>query len=119
MTGFSGKGSNFVLSVKKIDDMGNLLNLLRVVAWIEGVTYLLLGITMPLKYSMDMPGPNYIVGTLHGIFFLLYITLVAAVSFRDKWDRKTTFLALAASLIPFGTFWAEKKLFRYGLSVKD
>lgn len=93
--------------------MWNALRLLRVVAWIEGITYLSLGITMPLKYMMDMAEPNYIVGMFHGIFFILYIGLVGLVSFRDKWDRKTTIMAFVASLIPFGTFWAEKKFFRY------
>jgi len=89
------------------------LGRLRVVAWIEGVTYLLLGITMPLKYYFSMPEPNYIVGMLHGVFFILYIGLVLQVAYLDKWARGNIFWALLASLIPFGTFIAEYKLFRY------
>ena len=89
------------------------LGRLRLTAWIEGTTYLLLGITMPLKYIYDMPQPNYIVGMLHGVFFILYCLLVLQVAYRDRWKRLHTFWALLASLIPFGTFVAEYKLFRY------
>jgi integral membrane protein len=93
--------------------LNNALGRLRLCAWIEGTTYLLLGITMPLKYWMDMPQPNYIVGMLHGVFFILYCLLVLQVAFKDKWSKINTFWALLASLIPFGTFVAEYKLFRY------
>jgi len=86
---------------------------LRVTAWIEGVTYLLLGLTMPLKYFYDIPGPNFVVGMLHGLFFVIYCLLVVQVAYLDNWRMKPTFLALLASLIPFGTFVAEYKLFRY------
>lgn len=89
------------------------LKLLRIIAWIEGVTYILLFVTMPLKYLYEIPGPNYIVGMLHGVFFLLYIALVLLVASQDKWTIKNTLWALVASLIPFGTFIAEKKLMRY------
>lgn len=89
------------------------LGRLRVVAWIEGITYLLLGITMPLKYMYDMPQPNYIIGMLHGVFFILYGLLVLQVAYLDRWKSGKIFWALLASLIPFGTFVAEYKLFRY------
>lgn len=99
---------------KKMSNTGfGALNLLRIIAWIEGVTYILLFVTMPLKYLYDLPGPNYVVGMLHGVFFILYILLVLLVGIKDKWTYKNIFLALGASLIPFGTFVAEKKLMRY------
>jgi integral membrane protein len=91
----------------------NTLFWLRIIAWIEGVTYLLLFITMPLKYMYDLPKPNYWVGMFHGLFFILYCTLVLLVSFQDAWSKKITFLSLLASLIPIGTFYAEIKWFRY------
>jgi integral membrane protein len=91
----------------------NALSILRIVAWIEGITYLLLGITMPLKYMYNMPEPNLIVGMAHGVFFIWYVMQVFGLAIADKWSKANTFWALAASLIPFGTFVAEKKLFRY------
>ena len=67
---------------------------------------------MPLKYGMDITGPNKVVGLAHGILFVAYIILCAQVAYSLKWNLKTTFLAMLASLIPFGTFYADVKLFK-------
>lgn len=67
---------------------------------------------MPLKYMMGMPKPNYFVGMAHGLLFISYVILLALVAFQDKWSLKKTALAFLASFIPFGTFYADKKLFR-------
>ena len=88
------------------------LGRLRVVAFIEGCSYLLLGFTMILKYKFSMPQPNYIVGFAHGILFVLYIVLLIQVSFLHRWNIFKMFLAFLASPIPFGTFYADKVLFR-------
>jgi len=85
---------------------------LRIVAFLEGCTYLLLGVTMILKYKYAMPQPNYIVGLAHGLLFVLYVGLVIQVSFLHKWNLLNMFCAFLASLIPFGTFYADKVLFR-------
>jgi len=47
------------------------LGRLRIVAFIEGCSFLLLGFTMILKYKYAMPQPNYVVGLAHGILFVL------------------------------------------------
>jgi len=88
------------------------LGRLRIVAFIEGCSYLLLGFTMILKYKFSMPQPNYIVGLAHGMLFVLYIVLLVQVSFLHRWNLLKTFMAFWASLIPFGTFYADKVLFR-------
>jgi integral membrane protein len=88
------------------------LGRLRIVAFLEGCSYLLLGLTMILKYKFSMPLPNYIVGLAHGILFVLYIVLLVQVSFLNRWHIFKTFMAFLASLIPFGTFYADKALFR-------
>ncbi len=85
---------------------------LRIVAFLEGCSYLLLGVTMILKYKYAMPQPNYIVGLAHGLLFVLYVGLVIQVSFLHKWNLLKMFCAFLASLIPFGTFYADKVLFR-------
>lgn len=84
---------------------------LRITAFLEGCSFLLLGFTMILKYKFDMPLPNYIVGMLHGLLFVLYIFLVLQVAYIKKWKIITIFWAFLASLIPFGTFYADKKIF--------
>ena len=88
------------------------LGRLRIIAFIEGCSYLLLGFTMILKYQFSMPQPNYVVGLAHGILFVLYIVLLLQVSFLQKWSIIKMFWAFIASLIPLGTFYADKVLFR-------
>ncbi|WP_395768606.1 DUF3817 domain-containing protein [Aquirufa sp.] len=88
------------------------LGRLRIVAFLEGCSYLLLGFTMILKYKYAMPQPNYVVGLAHGILFVLYVGLLLQVSLIHRWNLLKMFGAFVASLIPFGTFWADKALFR-------
>ena len=88
------------------------LGRLRIVAFMEGCSFLLLGLTMILKYKFSLPQPNYIVGLAHGIHFVVYIFLLLQVSFLHRWSIFKMFMAFIASLIPFGTFYAEKVLFR-------
>jgi len=88
------------------------LGKLRIVAFAEGCSYLLLGFTMILKYKYGMPLPNYIVGMAHGALFILYVGLLLYVGWQQKWNLWKMFLAFIASLIPFGTFYADVKLFR-------
>lgn len=91
------------------------LGRLRLVAFIEGTSFLLiLFITMPLKYLFEAPEPNLVVGMAHGVFFILYIAAVLHITFEEHWKGKRVALALLASIIPFGTFWADKKIFREG-----
>jgi integral membrane protein len=89
----------------------NVLNTFRIVAFCEGCSYLLLFITMPIKYYLKIPMPNYIVGMLHGFLFISYIILLLLVSYKYKWSFVKMCLAFVVSLIPFGTFWADKKIF--------
>jgi integral membrane protein len=88
------------------------LGRLRIVAFIEGCSYLLLGFTMILKYKFAMPQPNYVIGLAHGILFVLYIVLLIQVSILHRWNIFKMLMAFIASLIPFGTFYADKVLFR-------
>ncbi|MFB0907859.1 MAG: integral membrane protein [Spirosomataceae bacterium] len=88
-----------------------LLSIFRKIAFIEGISFLLIGVTMYLKYQMAMPKPNYIVGMAHGVLFITYCVLLAWLFFRDKWKFSEGFFGFVASLIPFGTFVADKYIF--------
>ena len=44
--------------------------------------------------------------------FIAYVIAVIQIKIDQNWTYKKTFLALLAALIPFGTFWADWKLFR-------
>jgi integral membrane protein len=89
----------------------NSLQRFRLIAFLEGCSYLLFAITMPLKYGLGIMWPNYIIGMAHGILFILYMALLLQVSIEYKWPVKKIFLAFIASLVPFGTFYANKKLY--------
>jgi integral membrane protein len=88
----------------------SLLKQLRVLAILEGISYISFGLTMPLKYMMDIKGPNYFVGMAHGVLFIAYCIWVVLNQSSQKWPLKTTAILLLASLVPFMTFWADKKI---------
>lgn len=89
------------------------LGRLRVLGFIEGVSFLLiLFVTMPLKYYYDTPGPNKAIGMVHGLLFIGYCAMVLFVGNSLGWKWKKIGLGLMASIIPFGTFWADVRLFR-------
>ncbi|MEM7552100.1 MAG: DUF3817 domain-containing protein [Bacteroidota bacterium] len=85
---------------------------LRLLAIIEGISYLLLGVTIPLKYMLGVTTPNYIVGMAHGWLFILYIFFSFQCIIRFQWSLKRSFWILIASLIPFGTFVADYKILK-------
>ena len=87
------------------------IGFLRLVAILEGISYLLFAITMPLKYGLDIPGPNYVVGAAHGALFIIYGIACLYNIYRWRWPWLTSLLVLAASLFPFATFVADKKVF--------
>jgi len=86
---------------------------LRVIAFVEGVSYLLLlGVAMPLKYFAGMPAAVKAAGWAHGVLFVLYLLSVAEVWVRQRWGLKQVGWALAAALVPFGTFVLDGRLRR-------
>jgi integral membrane protein len=84
---------------------------LRAIAFVEGLSYLvLLGVAMPLKYLAGMPLAVRVVGSLHGLLFVLLMLAIA-----EGWLRRGKSLAWAVrlgvlSLIPLGTFFADRAL---------
>lgn len=83
----------------------------RIIAFIEGVSFVvLLFIAMPLKYMMGMPEAVRITGMAHGILFVLFMFLLLQASIEYGWKFKKIVLLFLLSIVPFGTFWAEKKI---------
>jgi integral membrane protein len=48
-------------------------------------------------------------GMPHGILFILYIIFAILLNFKLKWKSKTFWTIAGASIIPFGTFYTDKK----------
>ena len=84
---------------------------LRLVAILEGVSFLvLLLVAMPMKYIWGNPEPVRIVGLIHGVLFVAFGFVLAAVSAKEGWSLGFIFNAALASVIPFGTFVFDSKL---------
>ena len=87
--------------------------LFRIVAFIEGLSWLvLLFIAMPLKYMADSPEMVTMVGRAHGGLFIAFVILGIIVSYKYEWTPKLMLYAFLASLLPFGTFYFDYWLHR-------
>ena len=89
-----------------------MLKIFKITAILEGISYLVLFSNMlfikptniELYHSLLYP-----VGMSHGILFIGYIILAFLLKTPQKWSVKDFGIILIASLIPFGTFYVEKK----------
>jgi len=91
----------------------NNLGRLRIIGFIEGWSYLiLLFVAMPLKYVWEIPEAVRLVGTAHGVLFVFFMLYVALVWYEENRSMNWAFKSFIASIVPFGTFWADKHLFQ-------
>jgi len=89
------------------------LSQLRMAGLLEGISFiLLLGIGMPMKYSLGIGWPNQLIGIIHGVLFILYILAIFPVRQTFAWSNVTTFWVALAAFLPFGTFVADAKIFK-------
>ena len=89
----------------------NNLKRFRLIAFLEGISFIiLLFIAMPIKYILGEPLIVKYVGMGHGVLFLLFLLLLLVTAREYKWKISFISMAFLASLVPFGTFYLEKKL---------
>jgi len=89
------------------------LGRLRLVSILEGLSLLgLLGIAMPLKYIFHHPEAVRIVGLIHGVLFISYVLLLVQNAIEQRWPLHKFGLGLLLSVVPFGAFYAERRLFQ-------
>lgn len=94
-------------------DYQNMLKTFRYTAIIEGISYLMLfAISMPLKYLAGLGQPNKYIGYAHGFLFIVYLVLAVVLTMERKWGTKRFMVLFVASLLPFGTFYIDKKYLR-------
>ena len=90
-----------------------MIKLFRLAAFLEGVSYiLLLFIAVPIKYLLDDPTYVKLLGMPHGILFVGYIIFTVIGKNNFSWSYLEFFIISAASLVPFGTFYVDKKYLR-------
>ncbi len=85
----------------------------RVSGFIEGASLLiLLFIAMPLKYMVGVPEAVTVVGSLHGLFFVVYVFVIGYTTLKIRWNIKWAAGALAAAFIPFGNLFLDRYIKR-------
>lgn len=91
---------------------------LRLLGFLEGLSLLVLVfIAVPLKYLYHNPEWSRLLGPVHGAVFLLFLLNTFSVAIEHSWKFKTvTWKILAASFIPFGTFYIDHKFLKH---IKD
>lgn len=52
------------------------------------------------------------IGSIHGLFFTLYLIFLPAIRKIYAWDDEDSIFALCAAFFPFATIWVDKKLLR-------
>lgn len=83
-------------------------NLLRIGHW-EGISFLiLLLIAMPLKYIWNWPQAVRMVGSLHGILFVVFIYQLWVARQEKLLTEKQVIIGFLLSLLPAGTFFLER-----------
>jgi len=89
------------------------MKLFRLIAFLEGLSYLLLlFIAVPIKYTLGDPTYVKLLGMPHGILFVAYIGFALFMKSEMNWNFKTLVVVLIASILPFGTFYIDKKYLR-------
>ncbi len=92
---------------------------LRLASILDGISYLvLLGIAMPLKYLADLPLAVRIVGSVHGLLFLVLCACLLEVLLRKRLSFAWCLAVFLCALVPFAPFVLDRKLrsFRGGPS---
>lgn len=76
---------------------------------LEGISLLVLCfIAMPLKYMLHEPLAVRIMGSVHGVLFILYAWLIIHHAAAGRFNARQVGLLLLGSFLPFGTFATEK-----------
>ncbi|MEM7486654.1 MAG: DUF3817 domain-containing protein [Bacteroidota bacterium] len=85
---------------------------LRLLAFLEGTSLIILVfVSMPLKHIYGITAISSVLGPIHGLLFLLFVVNTISVGTEYNWKFKTiTWKVLIACIIPFGTFYIDRKI---------
>lgn len=87
-----------------------MLKFFKLIAMLEGTSLLLLlGFAMPMKYFFQEPIFVKTIGMAHGLLFIAYLILAVMQKIASNWSLKTLAIVSIASVLPFGTFYVDKK----------
>ena len=89
-----------------------MVRIFKNIAILEGISYLVLFANMLLIKPTNLALYKtflYPIGMTHGILFIGYVLLAVLIKNTQKWSFGTLSIVLIASLLPFATFFVEKK----------
>lgn len=89
-----------------------MFKIFKITAILEGISYLVLFANMLLVKPTNLDLYKtllYPIGMSHGILFIGYVVLALMITKSQKWSFGTLAIVLIASLLPFATFYVEKK----------
>jgi integral membrane protein len=89
-----------------------MLKSFKIIAILEGISYLVLFSNMLFIKPNDFILYHkllYPIGMSHGILFIGYVALAIVLKKSQHWNLLSLGIILLASLLPFATFFIEKK----------
>ncbi len=88
-----------------------LIHLLRLTAFAEGVSLILLvGVAMPLKYFANFPLAVNVVGMIHGVLFLAFCAGLFWAVTQASMSVMVALLGVLLAVVPTGTFFFDHKI---------
>lgn len=84
----------------------------KYVAISEGISYLVLLCNMLFIKPSHLELYKLVlfpIGMIHGLLFISYIYLAFMIKNKQNWTFKDLLIVILGSVIPFGTFYIEKK----------
>ena len=89
-----------------------MLKFFKINAILEGISYLVLFANMLLIKPTNLDLYKTLlfpIGMAHGLLFVGYCILAVLLKYDLNWSYSKLGVILVASLLPFATFWVEKK----------
>jgi integral membrane protein len=86
--------------------------LFKFIAVAEGLSYLILFFNMLVIKPQNLflyKTLLFPVGMIHGVLFMGYVLLAFIIRAKQNWNLKELFIVQLASLLPFATFYIERK----------
>lgn len=89
-----------------------MVKIFKTVAILEGISYLALFTNMLLVKPNNLELYHqllYPIGMSHGLLFIGYVVLAILITKSQSWNIIKLGIVLFASLLPFATFYVERK----------
>lgn len=85
------------------------LSWLRSVAIAEATSFVLLLVATAVKYALDRPEGVEVLGPIHGGLFVAYVGMAFLLWRAERWKPLTFLTIVAASIVPLGGYWVERR----------